>query len=134
MNPEEPIPAATPETPPPRRRRRLLRWTLGLLLTLLVLIVLLVGLAWYGVSSERGTRVLLARLGAMLPGELTVGAQRGPLIGPLELRDVRYRTDTMDVRVKHVRLAWHPRRLRRRQLDVERLHAEGIRVVLPAAK
>jgi translocation and assembly module TamB len=70
----------------------------------------------------------------MLPGELTVGSQRGPLIGPLELRDVRYRTDAMDVRIQHVQLAWHPRKLRRRQLDVERLHAEGIRVVLPAAK
>ncbi len=120
--------------PPPRRRRRLLRWTLGLLLTLLVLVALLVGLAWYGVSSERGTRVLLGRLGALLPGELTVGSQKGPLVGPLELRDVRYRTDAMDVRVKRVQLAWHPRQLRRRQLDVERLHAEGIRVVLPAAK
>jgi translocation and assembly module TamB len=136
MNPETPAPPSAPEasSPPPRRRRRLLRWTVGLLLALLIVIALLAGLGWYGVSTERGTRVLLARLGAMLPGELTVGSQRGPLTGPLELRDVRYRTDAMDVRVKHVRLAWHPRKLRRRQLDVERLHAEGIRVVLPPAK
>jgi len=130
MNPEIPT-AATPAPPTaPPRRRRLRRWTLGLLLSLLVLIALLVGLAWYGVSSERGTRVLLARLGAMLPGELTVGAQRGPLVGPLELRDVHYRNDAMDVRVSRLQLAWHPRKLRRRQLDVERLHAEGILVVL----
>jgi translocation and assembly module TamB len=118
---------------PPRKRRRLLRWTVGLFVVLIVLLALLVGLGWYGVSSERGTRYLLARLGGLLPGELTVGAQRGPLIGPLELRDVRYRTDAMDVRIRHVQLAWHPRKLRRRQLDVERLHAEGIRVVLPKA-
>lgn len=124
-----------PEAPAtPRKRRRLLRWTLGLLVTFLILLGLLVGLVWYGVSSESGTRMLLARLGGLLPGELTVGSQRGPLIGPLELRDVRYRTDAMDVRVSHVQLAWHPRQLRRRQLDVERLYAEGIRIVLPAAQ
>ncbi len=116
------------------RGRRFLRWAVVLLLALFVLIALLVGLGWYGVSSERGTRVILARLGAMLPGELTVGSQRGPLIGPLELRDVRYRTDAMDVRVGRLQLAWHPRKLRRRQLDVERLYAERIRIVLPAAK
>lgn len=137
MNSDSSTPAAAeapPPSPPPRKRRRFLRWALGLLVVVFVLLALLVGLGWYGVSSERGTRVLLARLGALLPGELTVGAQRGPLIGPLELRDVRYRTDAMDVRIHHVQLAWHPRKLRRRQLDVERLHAEGIRVVLPPTK
>jgi translocation and assembly module TamB len=136
MNPDDPIPATPPEAPPPPppRRRRFLRWALGIVVVFFVLLALLVGLGWYGVSTERGTRVLLARLGAMLPGELTVGSQRGPLIGPLELRDVHYRTDAMDVRVGHVQLAWHPRKLQRRQLDVERLYAEGIRVVLPPAK
>ena len=100
------------------------------------MILLLVGCswasAWYGVSTEKGTRVLLSRLGGFLPGELTIGSQRGPLTGPLELRDVHYRTpEGMDVRLKRVELQWDAGKLRRKQLDVQRLHADGIRIVLP---
>ncbi|HEX9942924.1 MAG TPA: translocation/assembly module TamB domain-containing protein [Thermoanaerobaculia bacterium] len=141
MSPDTPTPPETapeaappPPSPPPKKRRRWLRWTLGILLVLCVLLVLLLGGAWYTVSSERGTRVVLTRLAGMIPGELTVGSQRGPLTGPLELRDVHYKTDAMDVRVKRVFLDWHARQLRRRMVDIERLHANGIRIVLPPAK
>ncbi|HEX6865247.1 MAG TPA: hypothetical protein VF414_20635, partial [Thermoanaerobaculia bacterium] len=134
MTEENPPLPPPPEAPQPKRRR-VLRWALGLLLLLLLLVGLIFGLAWYTVSSERGTAFAIKRLAGMLPGELTVGSQRGPLTGPLELRDVHYRTpDGLDVRVKRVELAWNPRDLRRRQLDVQRLHAEGIRITLPPAK
>jgi translocation and assembly module TamB len=138
MDSSTPSPAATPKAAPPappNKRRRLLRWTVGILLTLLVLVLLLVGLVWYGVSSESGTGILLTRLGGLIPGELTIGSQRGPLTGPLELRDVHYRTaEGMDVRLKRVELDWDADKLRRRQLDIQRLHAEGIRIALPPAK
>jgi translocation and assembly module TamB len=136
VNPETPTPP-TPSTPapaPPRKRRRLLHWTLGLLLTLVVLLILVVAGAWYAVSTERGTRILLGRVEGLLGGKLTVGAQRGPLTGPLDLRDVHYQTVTLDARIAHVALAWHLGKLRSRQLDVESLHAEGIRVVLQPTK
>jgi translocation and assembly module TamB len=100
-----------------------------------LLVLLLVGLVWYGVSSERGAGIAIERLGGALPGELTVGSQTGPLTGPLELRDVHYRTpEGLDVRARRVFLDWNPRALRRRQLDVEKLRAEGIRITLPPAK
>lgn len=139
MSPENPTPpapeTAPPAAPAPKRRRRWLRWTLGILLSLLVLVGVLLGLAWYGVSSESGTRVLLSRLEGFIPGELTIGSQRGPLTGPLELRDVHYRmAEGMDVRLKRIELDWDADKLRRRQLDVRRLHADGIRVVLPPTK
>jgi translocation and assembly module TamB len=121
-----------PDAPQPSPRRlRLLRWALALVLTGSFLIVLLAGLAWYGVSSERGARLLLPRLGALLPGELTVGSQTGPLVGPLELRDVRYRKDGLEVSIQRLALDWDADKLGRRRLDVRRLRAEGIRVVLP---
>lgn len=133
MTEENPTPPP-PEAPRPKRRR-VLRWALGLLLVLLLLVGLLLGLAWYTVSSERGAKFAVERLSGMLPGELTVGSQRGPLTGPLTLQDVHYRTpDGLDVRVERVELAWDPGDLRRRQLDVQRLHAEGIRITLPPAK
>lgn len=108
---------------------------LGLFLLLVVLVGVLVGLVWYGVSTENGTRTLLARLGGFIPGTLTIGSQRGPLLGPLELKDVHYSTpEGMDVRVDRFELRWDAGKLRRKQLDVQRLHADGIRVVLPPAK
>ena len=94
----------------------------------------MIGLAWYAVSTEKGTRTLLTRLSGYVPGELTVGKQRGPLTGPLELEDVHYKTDAMDVRIQRLALAWDPGALRGRQLDVQRLHANGIRITLPAAQ
>ena len=139
MNQDSPTPSpATPETPthePPKRRRRLLRWIFGLLAVLVLLLGLVAGFGWWAISSEKGTGWLLTRAGGMIPGELTVGSQRGPLTGPLELRDVHYRTpEGLDVRVNRAELAWRPRDLLSRQLDIDRLHAEGIRVVLPPAK
>ncbi len=43
---------------------------------------------------------------------------------------MHYRNDTMDVRLAHVYLAWKAGRLWERLLDVDQLHAEGIRVAL----
>jgi translocation and assembly module TamB len=125
MTPEEPTP-----TPPPRKRRRWLRWTLGILLALVLLLLLAVGLVGYAVSTESGSRTLLSRIGPMIPGELTIGGQTGPITGPLDLRNVHYKNATMDVRIGHLHLAWKPGRLRQRMLDVDQLHAEGIRVAL----
>lgn len=132
MSPDQPTPAPPPPPPtPPRRRRRWLRWTLGLLLALVLLLILVAGLGWYAVSTEGGTRTLLAHLGALVPGgTLTIGAQRGPLTGPLDLRDVHFKNATVDARIQHVHLAWQAGKLRRRLLDIDQLHAEGIRVAL----
>ena len=87
--------------------------------------------------SGCGKTTLLKILAGLHPvdsGELTIGSQRGPLIGPLDLRDVHYKNDTMDARIGHVALTWHPRELRSRQLDVESLHAEKVRIVLSPSR
>src|SRR5436305_1096216 len=132
MTPEEPTPppSDTPAAPPRKRRRRWLRWTLGVLAVLVLLLLLAVGLVWYAASTESGTRTLISRVSPMIPGELTIGAQTGPLTGPLDLRNVHYKNATMDVRLNHLHLAWKAGRLRQRMLDVDQLHAEGIRVAL----
>jgi translocation and assembly module TamB len=127
-------PAPAPAPPAPKKRRGVLRWTLRLLAIIFLPLILGVILVVWAVSTERGTHVLLTRGAKFIPGTLTVGAQRGPLTGPLDLRDVHYKTDTMDVQIGHVALAWNLGKLRGRQLDVESLHAEKIRVVLPPSK
>jgi translocation and assembly module TamB len=126
--PAAPSPSQPPQTP--RRRHRLRHWLLGLLLALVLLLLLVAGLGWYAVSTEGGTRFLLGQVATRLPGELTIGSQSGPLTGPLDLRNVHYHNATMDVRLNHVYLAWKAGRLRQRMLDIDQLHAEGIRVAL----
>ncbi|HET7042038.1 MAG TPA: hypothetical protein VFI13_08455, partial [Gemmatimonadales bacterium] len=103
---------------------------LGVLAVLVLLLLLAVGLVWYAASTESGTRALISRVSPMIPGELTIGSQTGPLTGPLDLRNVHYKNATMDVRLGHLHLAWKPGRLRQRMLDIDQLHAEGIRVAM----
>src|SRR5437588_4045975 len=123
--PDETTPS--PSTPP-RKKRRLRRWLIGLLLLLVLPLILGVGIVLYAVSTEGGTRFLLGELAPHLPGKLTIGAQSGPLTGPLDLRDVHFRNDTLDIRMGHLHLAWKAGKLRRRLLDIDQLHAENIRV------
>jgi translocation and assembly module TamB len=125
--PNPPAPAAPS---PARRRHRLRRWILGALLILLLPLLLGLGLVWYAASSESGTRFLLGQVASRLPGQLTIGAQSGALTGPLDLRDIHFRNATIDARVGHLHLAWKLGRLRQRLLDVDQLHAEGIKVAL----
>ncbi|HEV7667652.1 MAG TPA: translocation/assembly module TamB domain-containing protein [Thermoanaerobaculia bacterium] len=116
---------------PPRKKHRLRRWLLGLVALGLFGLILLVGLLWYGVSTENGTRFLLARLPGFIPGKLTLGRQTGPLIGPLALRDVHYENQGLEVTLRSLDLDWRPGKLRGRQLDIEKLRVDGVRVVLP---
>jgi len=127
--------APTPvPTPPKAKRRGALRWVFRLLLLLFVPLILGLALVLYAVTTEKGTHVLLGRLAGFIPGHLTIGAQRGPLTGPLDLRDVHYKSDTMELQIGHLALAWNLSKLRGRQLDVESLHAEKILVVLLPSK
>jgi translocation and assembly module TamB len=125
--PDEPTTPAP--SPPPRKKRRLRRWLIGLLLLIVLPLILGIGIVLYAVSTESGTRFLLGEIAPHLPGKLTIGAQSGPLTGPLDLRDVHFRNDTLDLRLAHLHLAWKAGKLRQRLLDIDQLHAEGIRVI-----
>jgi translocation and assembly module TamB len=96
-----PDPASAPAPAPTLKKRRALRWVLRLLLILFVPLILGILIVLYAVTTERGTHILLGRLAGFIPGTLTIGAQRGPLTGPLDLRDVHYKTSSLDVRIHH---------------------------------
>ncbi len=103
---------------------------------LLVAALLLVALCaagaggtWFLLGTDRGARWVFTRVGALLPGALEVGEVRGPLRGPLEIRDVVFHSDSADVRIRVVRLRWQLRELLRRRLDVESLTAEDVTIV-----
>jgi translocation and assembly module TamB len=109
------------------RRRKVL---LGLGATVVALALLAAGVAWFLLASEPGTRFLFTRLGGLVPGELETAELSGPIRGPLVVRGLVYTTETMKVTVDRVLLDWDLRDLLRRQVDVHRLHADGVRVEL----
>ena len=69
-------PATPPAPAPSRRHRRALRWTVAGLALAVSLVALLLGSAWWALSSATGSAWLLGRV----PG-LTIDAPRGSLIG-----------------------------------------------------
>jgi translocation and assembly module TamB len=120
------------ETPKPRRRlRRLLLWSGG---ALLVLLLLLGAAVWFLLSTQSGTRFLFTRLGALIPGSLEVAELTGPIRGPLDIRGLVYQSDGMKMTVDHLQLAWHMQALLSKRLDVDRLYADGIRIIPTPSK
>lgn len=116
-------------TAPIKTRRRWLRW---IVLSLLVLLLLLACAAAWLLGTGSGLRFALARASVATNGALTVQQARGRLIGPLDLRDVRYNDGKgTDIRLAsaHLEIAVWP--LLRKQLHVVNLQADNIQVDLP---
>lgn len=108
------------------RLRRVLLWGGG---ALVLLAVLLGAGVWFLLGTQGGTEFLFTRLGAIMPGTMEVGEIRGPLRGPLDIRGFVYKRDGLEMYVERLELQWRLRDLLARQLDIERLYAEGIRII-----
>jgi translocation and assembly module TamB len=114
------------------RLRRVLLWGGGALF----LLALLLGAGiWFLLATQGGTEFLFTRLGALVPGELGVAELHGPLRGPLDIRGLSYKRDGLEMHVERVQLEWRLRELFSRQLDIQKLYAQGIRIIpTPTAK
>lgn len=110
-------------------RKRLRRIVLRSAAGLLVLALLLALTFWLLAGTQGGTEFLFTRLGTVMPGSLEVAELKGPLRGPLDIRGLVYKRDGFEMRVDHVQLEWRLRELLSRQLDIQKLYADGIRVV-----
>lgn len=106
-------------------RRRRIGLIVGLAL-LLPLLALGVGLTLL-VATEGGARWTLGQLDRF---GVEVDRVEGRLLGPLDLHGVAFRSPTLEVGVERAELRWAPRALLARQVSVEALHLEGLRVVL----
>jgi translocation and assembly module TamB len=108
------------------RLKKVLKWaSLGLL----SLVVILGAAFWFLAGTQGGTQWLFTRLGALVPGKLEVAQLTGPLRGPLDIRGLRYEREGFEMHVDHVQLEWRLRELLHKQLDIRKLHADGIRIV-----
>lgn len=96
---------------------------------LLSLAVVLAAAFWFLAGTQGGTEWLFTRLGALVPGKLEVAQMTGPLRGPLDIRGLKYEREGFEMYVDHVQLEWRLRELLNRQLDIQKLHADGIRIL-----
>lgn len=103
---------------------------LSLLLAPILLIALAVGAALLMLNTETGTRLLAGRASAALGGMVSWQEVQGPLTGPLLLRGIEVRQPGLALELDTLAIDWSPTALAGRQLQVESLQAEGLRVTL----
>ncbi|REJ80315.1 MAG: hypothetical protein DWQ30_12950 [Acidobacteria bacterium] len=82
------------------------------------------------VATPAGARWAFQRLGAAVPGSLTVQQLDGPLRGPLRVEGLVWESDGAEVSVDELHLQWRLRDLLARQLDITQLSASTVRVRL----
>ncbi|MFL6651287.1 MAG: translocation/assembly module TamB domain-containing protein [Sulfurifustaceae bacterium] len=99
-------------------------------LFLLALLLLSAAAVSWLFATEAGLRWTYARLQSALPGTLEIEMLDGRLMGPLIARGVRYRTPTLDARVRELVLDWSPAQLLRGRVVVQNLSLRDTRVQL----
>ena len=107
-------------------------WARVLLVLMLVLVVLLCGLmglfGWV-FRTASGARWALTLASGYLPkGNLTARGLSGTLRSPLELRDVHYSTDSLEVTCAHLSARWELAGLLRQNLVIRSLELDSLRV------
>lgn len=121
-------PASAKKTPP--RRRRWLRWLLGSVASIVVLLIALLG--WL-LCTASGLRFALARAQSFTHNALSVQQAHGSLIGPLDVAGLRYddgKGTVATVATLHLEMQFWP--LLRKRAHVLALNVDGVEVALPA--
>src|SRR6185369_7563416 len=134
MTSADPAPPAPPAPPVPAKKHRLRRFLLWSAGALLVLLLLLGAAVWFLLGTQGGTRFLFTRLGALMPGSLSVAQLNGPLRGPLDIHGLVYERDGLTMRIDHVQLEWRLTDLLARRLDIQKLYASGVRIIPTPSK
>jgi len=84
--------------------------------------------------SSWGLALVLRLAAATLPGELSIASHQGSLVGPISLRDVRYRNDQVDVVIRQLDLDWHVLALFSGRLEISKLGVDNIAIDLKPAR
>jgi translocation and assembly module TamB len=108
------------------RVKKILIWAA---IGLVSLVLVLAATVYFLAGTQGGTEWLFTRLGALMPGKVEVAKMTGPLRGPLDIRGLRYEREGFEMVVDHVQLEWRLRDLLQRRLDVQKLYADGIRIL-----
>ena len=101
-------------------------WTAGGLA--LALAALVAAVAWLGTSAS-GARWLAQTVTALSGERVRIEGVEGTLAGPLAIRRLAVANPYRRIEIEQLRLEWRPRALWQRQLDVDLVAAQTLRVV-----
>lgn len=101
---------------------------------LLLIPVSLVLLLWLMLASNWGLSLGLRIASALIPGELSVSDNHGSLLGPMQLRGLRYHNDQLTLSIQQLDLDWHARSLLSGKLAISHLALNEVSVAVHAAK
>ncbi|NJM11503.1 MAG: hypothetical protein HC889_06135 [Synechococcaceae cyanobacterium SM1_2_3] len=107
---------------------RVLRHLLFGLFGLLLLVLLAAG---FVISTETGLQSLIALAERLTPGQLTVDSVNGRLLGPLQIKGLRYEQGPLQVTLGSADLDWQPSALFSGKAHITRLHFSDLEVQLP---
>lgn len=102
-------------------------------------IMLLIG----AVATDYGTKQVLAVVDRITGNQLTYQEVKGNLLGPLELRNVRYQNEGLTIRAAQIYLVWQPKALLQKKLVIDVLsinhllinqHADQLKKSEPSKK
>ncbi len=114
-----------------RPLRKILFWLTAIPLFLLLVVLLVVG---FVISTETGFHGLLDLAQRFMPGQLSYEKASGRLIGPLSIENLRYEDGPLKVALARGDFDWQPADLLSRALTVDRLHIKGLEMDLPASE
>ncbi|CDI01027.1 exported hypothetical protein [Candidatus Competibacter denitrificans Run_A_D11] len=108
--------------------RRAALWLGGGVLVFLLLLLVLGGI---GLTTQAGLNSLLELAHRFAPGQLTYDKISGRLWGPLHIEGLRYEDGPLKLKLNKADLEWNPAQLFSRQLNLDRLHFDGLEIHLP---
>jgi translocation and assembly module TamB len=112
---------------------RTMKWLRRIAIALGAVVLLTAAAGWWLLDSESGLRFVLARVQGFTGGALTVQQASGRVVGPLDLKGLRYRDgEGLDVNIATAHVAFRFWPLLRQRAHVLDLRADGVNIALPA--
>jgi len=108
------------------------RWSVRAVIVLACLGVLGGTGVWWLVNTKSGAKWGFERMGTFFPGRLDVRDIEGPLRSPFLVRHFSYKNDRLSITADSVVVVWRLRELLARRLDIQRLHAKNVEVLVGA--
>ncbi len=101
--------------------RKLLIGLAGLILILILCLYFLIG-------TQLGLQTCFSLAKYFLPGQLTTQQLTGKLTGPLSIKQLTYKSDTLDIKLGSLKLNWAPVALLSHRLDIDLLTVNSLTI------